>query len=348
MRTMDSPSSSSRDSDDEPSRGQARPFIVEDDEDSMDEDEELALERAALGLGPAPEGGAKRARPSAYNVDVLHERLEDISRIEGAPWLESLLCTSAETRDDALDAEAVEDDLARELFFYNQALSAAKEGIAKLERAGKAWRRPDDFLSDMVKSDEHMRRVKDKLLHEKKVSEDQEARRKQREAKKYAKQVQAEKLKERAQTKSRDVQAIKDWRKQREKGGYGDGGDEDAMMAGLEAAITGGGSRQQQQRAIGDRIGKGGPSKSRARQARDSKFGFGGRKKLQKQNDARSASDVSSFSRHTPGSFPRSLRKGSGARGGGSAGPARPHGVLKKKKGARPGKSKRAAMRGRG
>ena len=49
------------------------------------------------------------------------------------------------------------------------------------------WRRPSDYFAEMVKSDEHMKRVKDKLLYEKKLSDGQEERRKHKEAKKYGK-----------------------------------------------------------------------------------------------------------------------------------------------------------------
>lgn len=57
--------------------------------------------------------------------------------------------------------------------------------------------------------------MKDKLLHEQKAIEEAEARRKQRENKKYGKEVQAAKLKERAQSKKKDIESVKKWRKQR-------------------------------------------------------------------------------------------------------------------------------------
>ena len=62
---------------------------------------------------------------------------------------------------------------------------------------------------------------------------------------------------------------------------------------------------------------------SKRREAKNSKFGFGGRKRLNKQNDAFSAASMDSY-------------KGSSSRGRGRGG----------KGGNRPGKSRRAAARG--
>ena len=47
-----------------------------------------------------------------------------------------------------------------------QALEAAKEGVQRLEKEGKRWQRPADYYAEMVKSDEHMARVKSQLMHE--------------------------------------------------------------------------------------------------------------------------------------------------------------------------------------
>lgn len=56
-----------------------------------------------------------------------------------------------------------------------QALEAAKVGVKKLEKEGKKWQRPIDYYAEMVKSDEHMARVKSQLMHEQtQISEAQE------------------------------------------------------------------------------------------------------------------------------------------------------------------------------
>ena len=73
------------------------------------------------------------------------------------------------------------------------------------------------------------------------------------------------------------------------------------------------------------------------RQVRDAKFGFGGRKKLQKQNSAESSADMRGARTGQPGGKP------GGKPGKGKAGLG-PKGGVKK----RPGKEARSAKRSRG
>ncbi len=47
-----------------------------------------------------------------------------------------------------------------------QALAAARGAVKKLEATGTKWQRPPDYYAEMVKSDEHMARVKAQLMHE--------------------------------------------------------------------------------------------------------------------------------------------------------------------------------------
>ena len=54
-----------------------------------------------------------------------------------------------------------------------------KSSVQKFEKAKIKWRRPADYFAEMVKSDDHMKRVKEKLLYEKKLAEEQEQRRKE-------------------------------------------------------------------------------------------------------------------------------------------------------------------------
>mgnify|MGYP001810946925 CR=1 FL=1 len=47
-----------------------------------------------------------------------------------------------------------------------QALSATVEAIGRFQAAGKPWLRPPDYYAEMVKSDEQMARIKDRLMYE--------------------------------------------------------------------------------------------------------------------------------------------------------------------------------------
>ena len=72
-----------------------------------DEDAEATAAAAVAPAGP---------RPQIYNTELLHDKLEDISWTESADWLETLVITS----DSRPQIENVEDDLTRELAFFNQ------------------------------------------------------------------------------------------------------------------------------------------------------------------------------------------------------------------------------------
>lgn len=252
-----------------------------------------------------------------YDTEAMHDKLEDFAWTDQQPWIETLAITSSAPT----HIESVDDDLERELAFYNQALEAAKEAIDKFEEADIKWKRPADYYAEMVKSDEHMARVKEQLLHERQVIQTAEQRRKEREAKKFGKQVAAERKKERDQEKKKAITSVSALRKKRQKDGFAGDLDMDAELAKLDH-----GPKNQ----LGTRFDPNRQTKSAKRAKRDAKYGFGGPKRLRKQNDAYSAAG---------GEFKRSSQ-GGGGRGGGE-------GKFKKSKGKpqRPGKSRRAAMR---
>jgi rRNA-processing protein EBP2 len=255
-----------------------------------------------------------------YNAEAMHDKLEDIAWTQQQPWIETLAITSSAPTHVA----NIDDDLERELAFYNQALGSAQVAIKRMEEGGIPWRRPPDYFAEMVKSDEHMAKVKEQLLHEQNVIEGAEQRRKQREAKKFGKQVAAERKKERAQEKKKAITSVSALRKQRERDGFSGDLDMDAELAKMDG--RGGGKnafgKNSRKSALGDRFT---PSQKAGKRAnRDSKYGFGGPKRVRKQNDAYSAAggDYKSSSKSTPGS---GNKKGRG-------------------KQQRPGKSRRAAM----
>lgn len=172
--------------------------------------------------------------------------------------------------------EDINDDLARETHFYEQALATANAAIRKLKDLGVATRRPDDFYAEMVKSDEHMKRVRAELIFEQTSLETREERRKAREQKRYGKQVQAEKLKERTLQKKESIKSLDKWRKQRKRSGFADDGkapegfEDDAPKKRNARESRGGGGQH------------GGASQKR--EFKDDKFGFGGRKRVRPQS----------------------------------------------------------------
>lgn len=74
--------------------------------------QEAAVALAEAEAAPA----AAEERQSIYNTDALHDKLEDISWTAEQPWVETQVVAHAE----ATQVDSVDDDLARELAFYNQ------------------------------------------------------------------------------------------------------------------------------------------------------------------------------------------------------------------------------------
>jgi rRNA-processing protein EBP2 len=229
------------------------------------------------------DGGARRVCASDANAktdeddDDIAWRGVDFQWTHKAKWIDHMTITGTN------EARVVDvnDDLARETFFYERALESANECVRRLKDLGVPVRRPDDYYAEMVKSDEHMKRVRSELLFEQQQLEIREERRKARESKKYGKQVQAEKIKQRTLDKKSQIKSLDKWRKQRQKSGFADDG---------KAPFEG---------AEGDA--------KRKRADRDSKYGFGGRKKVRLAPPSKRAGRCSvlrrnfSFSHHSGG-----------------------------------------------
>ncbi|ESR35003.1 hypothetical protein CICLE_v10006627mg, partial [Citrus x clementina] len=240
---------------------------------------------------------------AVYNRDGLEEKLQDIGWPENAGWIHKL------TIDIDQEQEVyVNDDLKREASFYTQALEGTRQAFEKLQSMGLPFLRPADYYAEMVKSDAHMEKVKCRLLSELKEIEEAEERKKAREAKKLAKEIQVQKTKERVKQKKEEIESVKKWRKQRQQSGFAgevDNGE-------LDLAFEGGKSfdRSNKKRpgvSPGDRSGgkarksgggDGGKGKTKKnRDFRNSKFGFGGKKSMKKQNTADTTDDLRGFSK---------------------------------------------------
>lgn len=84
---------------------------------------------------------------------------------------------------------------------YKQALHSANAARALAAKHKFAFTRPADYFAEMVKSDAHMERIRQRLLDESAGIKRGEEKRREREGKKFGKQVQVEKLKEREKSK---------------------------------------------------------------------------------------------------------------------------------------------------
>ncbi|KAJ6261961.1 hypothetical protein Dda_2760 [Drechslerella dactyloides] len=212
----------------------------------------------------------------------------------------------------------VHDDVARELAFYTQALDAARRGRDLLLAEGAPFTRPTDYFAEMVKSEEHMGRVKDKLKEEAARKQASTDAKRQRELKKFGKAVQVARLQERHKEKREMLDKISLLKRKRAGADLGDENEGDPFDIAIEKATK---------ETRNSRTDRGAPNAKRQR--KNEKFGFGGRKKFAKSGDAASSGDMSGFSA-------KGMKRNSfGGSGGGG----------KKKPAMRPGKSKRQARR---
>jgi len=266
----------------------------------------------------ADEGQAENpAKSFIYNKTAM---LHHAKEIQGElSWDETLDVIVGNDEAPAVD---VNDDLKREVAFYNSALSGVKIAKKKLEALKIPYKRPDDYFAEMLKSDAHMARVKDKLIYEQKKITAVEERKKSQAHRKVAKKVQEQKLQQRRDAKKQALDAVNQYKKRKAQNNSKDGADGgkaedesfDAMLQsqpGWKRARTEGSD--------------GMTRKSRKREAKDRQYGSGGkgRGKASKKNDAKSSRDMKGFSNARNNSDKK--RKAGGA--------------------SRPGKQRRANMR---
>lgn len=153
--------------------------------------------------------------------------------------------------------------------------------------------RPNDYYAEMVKSDEHMERVRTKLVEEAQGIKKSEDAKRQRDLKKYGKQIQLEKLKSREQDKKAFADRVQGLKRKRKEGM--ELGDEDDF----DIELDDGPSNSKQVRGKGDKGGRDGGKPKMPRHARDAKYSLGGGSRRAKQNDKDSTNDFGSEHRKT-------------------------------------------------
>jgi len=128
-------------------------------------------------------------------------------------------------------------------------------------------------------------------LQQKKKMEVVEGRKRQREMKKYGKQVQLTQEKEKIKQKKDELKRISDWKKNMEKGGSAK---DDEFPIELEDGVVKKGGKKPEENKKRKAADKKGPSKKRA--SKNERYGFGGKRRGLKKNTKDSASDTSGFS----------------------------------------------------
>uniref|UniRef100_A0A4W6FPS9 EBNA1 binding protein 2 n=1 Tax=Lates calcarifer TaxID=8187 RepID=A0A4W6FPS9_LATCA len=211
------------------------------------------------------------------NVEGLKQCLADFRK--DLPWVERLDLTNLPAEDIIFQELNADDDFQREMFFYRQAQATVLEALPLLNKHGIATRRPDDYFAEMAKSDQHMQKIRKKLISKQMILEKSEKAKKLREQRKFGKKVQIEVIQKRQKEKKAMMSAVKKYQK-----GMTDKLDflEGDQKSGKDSAQ---GSK--------NALNKKGPSAKR--KYKDQKFGFGGKKSGKKWNTKDSYNDVSSF-----------------------------------------------------
>lgn len=291
---------------------------VVEEEGSGDESVDDMEISGALKSGKVSEEGMK-TMTHINNVPKLKERLEAIQK--KLPWIENLDVT-VDLKVPIEDMKAViNDNFKQEMLFYKQSQVGAQQSIARLISMGISTERPEDYFAEMVKSDVHMKRVKEKLISKQLTMERTEKVSKMRKMKRLGKKVQQEVLKKRADDKKGMIEKVKKIRK-----GKAEQADADDFEINTEPETSSG--------------KKGKDDINKKRKAKDSKYGFGGKKKMAKKNTQESAKDVTTFSSRIHSKPKRSAKNDKRMGGGKPSG--KPSG-----KPQRPGKTKRANNKNR-
>lgn len=253
-------------------------LTVSDVDDSEDEEQE--------NLANKP-----KKREPYNNQELMKVRLEELKK--DLDWIERLDITidtnelpGMDPDKKQKDSKAVEDDFERELLFYRQAQVSAKEALQRLRDLEVPTNRPEDYFAEMIKSDAHMQKIRQKILKKKESIEKSEKAKKQRTLKKYGKKIQQQVLEKRQQEKKKMLKAVDQLKKHK--------GKLEKISGKTDDELFNIGTDNQKQ-----------PKPGQKRKRKDEKFGFGGKKRNLKKNSAQSSADaVSSFKKNIHGKKP--------------------------------------------
>jgi len=214
----------------------------------------------------------KKSRVIIYNNTGLVQSLQSMETIN-MPFLESMHICKYEL---VIDDE--NDDLQREMAFYNHALTAAKDGRRQLVNLNVPIDRPLDYFCESLKSDAHMARIKDRLITEEKKMAAFEDRKQRDINKKFNKQVAALKKSNKTQSTKQFNEDVTNLRKDSSRSSDNKEDKEDKLNKILTGAGRGDGS-----------------GKSKKRLGYDKKYGHGGKESKSKKSTSKSINDLSDY-----------------------------------------------------
>lgn len=195
--------------------------------------------------GKTPVNAARAAQPRMLAVNDaagLERKLADIrytppAGMRRVPWIETLSVVAQRATEEANASDAAEkknkqkqmllpaanQDLEREKYFVSLTENAAREALTRLRQLRLKFSRPADFLAEMLKSDEQMTRVRERLAAEQKQQEDFEEKKRKVLNKKFNRLSGHKLVREQAEARARneELKEIAAWRKARAARGQG-------------------------------------------------------------------------------------------------------------------------------
>ena len=124
-------------------------------------------------------------------------------------WLENLTIISDDEIDQNLNPD---DDIKRELYFYNLAKQNAINGLIKLKKLGEKINRPEDYFVEMLKSDEQMANVKKQIIKEQQFIKKFEQKKQKLQNIKFAKSMKDYQNKMKSSFKRKTAEGIEKWK----------------------------------------------------------------------------------------------------------------------------------------
>merc|ERR1719288_690272 len=212
------------------------------DDKALDSDEELQEAFAAGLLKPGLNTVIEKSeRKLTNNVAGLKQKTEELAApLKKLPWIEKLdhvvlklaplapelalkeaehekarqkILKSSGISNASTHSDAIHNDFKRELTFYRQAQATVLEILPRLKSMGVPTKRPEDYFAQMAKTDDHMNKIRAKLVSKQATEERLEKVRKLREFKKFGKKVQQEVNVKRAKEKREMLDRVKKFRK---------------------------------------------------------------------------------------------------------------------------------------
>lgn len=183
-------------------------------EREIEEEEALLLDQENL----FKEGNDMEIEEEINLVDELNQKHNELhedfqkrftSKGRKVTWLETLVVTSKNAIDQTLNTD---DDIRRELFFYNNAIESAITGINKLKHLNEKINRPDDCFVEMLKSDQQMANVKREIIKEQQYIKKFEQKKQKMQNIKFAKNIKDSQNKEKAAFKKNTIEGIEKWK----------------------------------------------------------------------------------------------------------------------------------------